>query len=233
LGEGSGRRYDIVGGTDLASQGTGTITSRTGKNGEAAEFDSTKAQHLTHKSPGLEGFRAGAGFIVSGWINIDVQQTQIVFESTVQSEPASTVLVLVNPVGKISFQVRRADLVAVSTVNSANQSTGSFIHYVGIADNNQLFLYVDNVEIGPASIVGFDNLPPTHVTLSGNEVGGSPFEGAIDEVAVWTGISFADDAERQAFVNALFNGGAGRFYKGSQTNESSSQHTSSSESSSS
>jgi len=36
----------------------------------------------------------------------------------------------------------------------------------------------------------------------------------MDEIALWKGISFSNDTEREAFVSALYNGGTGAFYTG-------------------
>ena len=88
-----------------------------------------------------------------------------------------------------------------------------------IADDTsgKVHLYLNGVEIGTPTTWGGTIKAPTNFYIAGyqsNDGNSTNYaDGAFTEASMWRNITFADDTEREDFVEALYNTGTGAFYE--------------------
>lgn len=84
--------------------------------------------------------------------------------------------------------------------------TSSYYHACGTWDGATVSLYVNGVFVDSNPSTGIDQSFSNQGTAIGNDAGGSPFDGIIDEVGFWNRALSASE------ISQLYNGGVGRTY---------------------
>jgi hypothetical protein len=151
---------------------------------------------------GISGSGANAptsnGCAVSAWVSGGTTTGLIGFGSIILTYNGSA--------GSANFQVAQSN----STNIIATGSHSGIVHLVGIACDGKVEVYANGALLESLTWDG-TFASSTNCLIENN--GGSLF--IADEVAYWKNIAFGSSSLRQEFVNALWNGGAGRFWNGS------------------
>jgi hypothetical protein len=88
---------------------------------------------------------------------------------------------------RVQFRFRAGGATAVAVASSGNMSTNTWVFVAGVYDGNAAIIYKDGIEVGRATLSGTPDLSgATNAAIADNPVGGRPFDGLIDEVAIFT-----------------------------------------------
>lgn len=214
LEEASGTRVDAHGANDLADNNT--VTSATGKVGDAADFEDANSEYLSITDAAQTGLDITGDFSFNFWVN---------FESDPDTNDAC-------PIGKYGGAGTRSYLlqyigggwrVVISTNGTAEGVTTTVAHAVSTATWYNIGATYD-VSAGTLEIfvngssIGTGTGGPTSIAdvagafnLGRNAAGGNYFDGLLDQVGVWTKLLSSTE------MTDLYNGGAGLEYDGPVT----------------
>jgi parallel beta-helix repeat protein len=88
---------------------------------------------------------------------------------------------------RLQFRFRAGGTTAVAIASSENLGTGAWVFVAGVYNGQTLIVYKDGVEVGRTTLTGTPDLSAaTNAAIGDNPVGGRPFDGLIDEVAIFT-----------------------------------------------
>jgi len=211
MDEASGNRADSSGnGYTLIDNAT--VTSRAGINGLAADFNVSSEFLDIADNADLSPSDTMA---ISAWVYRDTWVTPSDQEFVCTKGSSFAIVSHSHAIGLKSWQlwVNQSDSSLKLAASYDAVTSGAWVHVVGIADGTTVYIYINGVE--GAVTAAYDGTIIDNA--SAFEVGKSftsNFDGAIDESALWNGITFTGAAARQAFVDALYNAGTGRFYDG-------------------
>jgi len=203
LDETSGTRYDSVGSNDLTDNNT--VTSRTGKNNNAADFDDANSECLNIASVGVD-LQPTSSVAISLWVYPDdVVGDKILFYC--QSNGP-----LIKLEGSDLFSsLLQSTLEVKAVAGTGVMTSGAWQHLAICVDNGVFRLYRNGASVGTPET--YNNTLATGVSAYVSSNGSAKYhDGGIDEVGFWKDIEFADTAAMDAFASALYNSGSGRFY---------------------
>ena len=198
MGEASGNAVGSLNGTVLTDINTvGTIA---GKSGNARDFDGINERFDGPTTNPL--FDVGTGnFLISLWVRTDASGTQIFVEKK-DLFPGP------------GFQLRRSGSSVeanffdssglIGQVFISGFVTSTIHHVVLLRDSGTARIYLDNAE-GTTLAVAQDLDSTRALTIGANIGGGQELNGFIDEMYWWKAPNWADAAERNATVAALFD----------------------------
>lgn len=208
LDEASGTLVDSHGSFDGTNQGA--TFGATGKINDAMDFESTEDDEIEMGASNDFDFQGTTEFSVQAWINLESLPTgggrMFVFahDGTTQQYGC-----------KVEHTDATDDVTIKNEINGAAVldgvtalSTGTFFHCVWVFKNDDELLYVDGSEDNTRGSRTSINNGTDVVALIGarTHAVNDPFDGIIDEVAVW------DKALSAAEVSSLYNGGSGLPY---------------------
>jgi len=211
----------------LALSATGSISHKAGKIGtNALDIDYDQASFLnTTVLDDIQPNGISQGYAFSLWVYFDTITTgtsgknmvPILFglQSNATTGHVNTLMADNYSDKGLRFETRESDGSNASVVEGSDFNTiGEWIHMVCIADktSGKIHLYRNNVEVGTGSAWDGTFYTATNLFIGGINTPGDDdfwFKGGIDEVAIYRNISFTNDTEREAFVNALNNDGNG------------------------
>lgn len=215
LDEASGTRADSHGSNNLTDNNT--VTSTTGKIGNAALFNAVDAdnEYLSKSSP--SSIPTGSGDrTIAGWINFSAlrgtDSYQTIFSSGVQSvgNDEFTFVVWENGSGNEYLAVDRYG--ARQSSNDIVASTSTWYHVAVVMSSSNLTFYLNGSAHGTAT-GGTYNTVATSTLQIGKRFAdtGSDFRGYIEELGVWSKALTSDE------ITDLYNSGSGLAYPFSTT----------------
>jgi len=148
------------------------------------------------------------------WFNVQVDESGV-GHSGVFGYPSAEMYYIRHsadtPTSRDQFLLRQSDGTAISVMTAVRTPIDTWTHIVCIADGTNAYLYRNNVLEGTTPYDG--TLKNTAGSFGLSVVPSLPsyydLNGWIDETSIWNEITFADDAARIAFVDALYNNGNG------------------------
>ena len=153
-----------------------------------------------------------SGVAISCWPKVTTQSDDMYMFEMTKLEKSNISLYYKGSTDVLEFNVRElAGTVQTISVPSASTyfTAGVFHNVVAIATGTDLKLYVDGALVGSGTFSGdFAENAEMKVGVDEDQ---NYSEGIMDELAVWTDITFTDDGA--AFVSALYNSGNGDFYR--------------------
>lgn len=210
--EESGTRDDSVGSNDLADNNT-VLFSSSGKYGKAADFENSNSEYLSIASNA--DLSPTDKMAISVWVRAEsLDSVSYLPVNVVVYKPDSYVLEHKDTAG-FMFWVAQSDTLEKGAMVGSNASLETWYHLVAIADGSYIYLYCNGTKHTGDAYDGTiaDLADPFCV---GEFLGaGSCWDGLIDELAIWKGITFANDAARDQFAADLYNSGDGVFWNGS------------------
>ncbi len=201
---GAATRVDDVGSNDFTPNNA--PPTRAGKNNLACDFDVASQYHLTRAD--TADVSPTTGMALSFWAYSDASG----FEARLFEKQGSYIFWRTGASNTYLVYVYQSNDTA-KIISGLSLANAGWRHVVIIAANAFVRCYINNVEQQAA--VAFDDTikDNTNPLYMGVQQGNNKWwDGGCDEVAFWKNISFADQAERDAFVSALYNSGSGRFY---------------------
>lgn len=210
LDEEGGARSDEVGSNDLQDNNNVGYADY-GKYYRAAEFVSADENVLDIIDTSIS---ISTGFAISCWGMIDSQDKDLGMCEFTGNGTEIIDVFYAQSTDTLEFWLKEslaANQIKLTVSGaSAYFSAGSYHNVVAIAANGNMYLYVDGVQ--RATTAYADTVQSVNELRVGlRETTFS--DGVVDELALWTDISFASTSDRNNFVAALYNGGAGDFYK--------------------
>lgn len=196
--------------TSMAANSSTSITSATGISGSAASLTRASFHYGTNASV-ASTVAPASSMVVSAWIYSGAFPTTSnvgddFFVIRGLNSGGTQVFSLYVTSAGVKFQLAAS----VSAAVGAIPSNSAWHHVVGIAAGSSVDLYVDGVKgTSLSGAVSFSNVVSS-IQIGGKN-NGYNFNGRLDEIALWKDVTFADSSAQQAFVTALYNGGAGKF----------------------
>ena len=198
--ESSGTRTSTTGTNDLSE--TNSVTSTTGKIGNAASFDGTN-DYLSIDS-GFDG-EASGWRTWAGWVYFNSLGSAEYILSTSTSGGST----LKQQLWKTTGDVPNVKMGSHSKSSTETLSTDTWYHIVGVwtldppnTDNPDVIVYVNGVNRGsrgvPTTASTIDRLD-----IGANKGGSTPIDGRIDAAGYW------EKKLTQAEIDRLYNGGTG------------------------
>jgi len=202
MDEASGNRADSSGnGHTLVD--TNTVTSRAGINGLAAEFTDGNDEKLTIADHA--DFDITAGFAFSVWV---YQDTPAGDDAVFDKGSRYGLYDNGTYTGRVSM-----GLAQVCSTGVSSEAIWSHLVFIGDSTAGYMYIYMDNVQVGGPTIL--NTLDQNNDPFVVGNLSTSWWDGAIDELAVWKHIVFADQPARELFVSDLYNSGTGMVWNGS------------------
>lgn len=213
LEEASGTRVDSTAtGNDLTDNNT--VTTATGKQGEAALFTAANTEYLTITDASQSGLEGMADLSISFWIKFTsspaIDTGFILYDKDWTGGDRAYHMRYYNDNGAYKlwamiYTVTEGQLSTVEYVNTF--STGTWYHFVMVYDSSgqTITTYVNNSQVAQITGEGGSavNSNSTRFTIGANDTNGSPFDGVIDEFGMWS--KTLSSGER----SDLYNSGAG------------------------
>ena len=196
------------------SVGSNTLTNNNavgsvagGKSGYGAEFNGTDTYLSTSTNSAL---LPAVSLALSFWFEPDgATDEQYFFRCT-----AGNYLVEYYSTNSFAAALWQSDNAQKTLSTTQVFSAGQYYHVMMIANGSKLRAYVNSSEIGTeVEYNGSISQDSGTASIGANHDGGSPVDGVLDEVMLWSDILFADDAAEVAFVVALYNSTNGAFYE--------------------
>lgn len=207
---GAANRVDVIGGHNAVPGNS--PANRVGKSNNACDFIPGSQHYLT--APHHADLSPTSSFAVSEWVYHDVGDAN---KTHLNKGPSSSRSFTIGRTGDMVFQIWQSNDTVKSCIEDTPGSEppiGSWVNVVSIADGSHIWLYLNTVGASFAQGVAYDGTIKQVATgLSFGRFSdiGHYFDGGMDEVAFWNGITFANQAAREAFVAALWNSGSGIF----------------------
>jgi hypothetical protein len=203
LEESSGTRLDAHGTNDLTDNNT--VTSGTGKLGNAASFVAANDEFLSH-TDNDELSTGDIDFTVACWVNFSSLAGTHGFLQKGMNDAYGEYLILYSP-GPDTFIFYIADLTTSVTSNAVSFATNTWHFVVAWYDSvtNKLNIQIDNGVVSSTSFSGGNASSPGTFKI-GKGVGNS-HDGLVDSVSYWKRV--LTSAERRA----LYNSGNGLDYE--------------------
>lgn len=207
LEEASGDRIDSHGSNDLTDNNT--VTSATGKQGDAANFVASNSEYLSiadNASLSITG-----DISMAMWLKMDIGGTyRYVLTKTDGNSQGGYSFVIINT-NKIQWSVTETSgyVTYSRRRTTATLSTGTWYHIVCTfkASDGTMTIYIDGSNItafdqnvNNARAI-YDSTHPFHV--GAGSTFGAPVDGLVDEVGIWSKVL------TQAEVTDLYNSGSG------------------------
>ena len=211
LEESSGTRVDAVTGTGNDLSDNNTVTSATGKQGTAADFELSNSEFLRKTSPTTVPI--ANNFTIAFWLKAEsLSATMFPFEISDGADTNNNSRCILTADGAIRFGIASLN----EAVSSAGViTTGTWYHYVGVkrSTGTGIELYIDGTSVA------------THASTAAAPTGGSqyitigarrspvnlPYDGLIDEFGIWS------KALSTGEISDLYNSGAGIPYEAAAT----------------
>jgi parallel beta-helix repeat protein len=88
---------------------------------------------------------------------------------------------------RLQFRFRAGGTTAVAIASTENLGTGAWVFVAGVYNGQTLIVYKDGFEVGRTTLTGTPDLSAaTNAAIGDNPVGGRPFDGLLDEIAIFT-----------------------------------------------
>lgn len=197
LDEASGTRYDSVGSHNLTQVGSEDAGATTGKIGNAFIHPADSSSGYST----VDSINVTSTVAVSAWIKIQAFTTTTHEEHLLIGGTSAISSMYTGGVGYIFGYLGGGK-------TGAGVVVGEWYHVAIINDGTNSEMWVNGVSSGTKAGSGYSgnlglvSLRHYHATYA-------PF---IDEVGVWVDAAWADAPAKQAWVNALYNAGAGVSY---------------------
>lgn len=208
--EASGTRVDQVSGRDLTDNNT--VTSNTGRQGNAAQFTRANSEYLSSVSH-ADLSPGDTDFTFQAWVYLDSKpsgsQMRIIDKYYIGSKEYTLLYLQSSDKFGIAFSSDgSADSVYLETTGTVTTGTWYCVHFWHDSVNNQIGI---SVNAGTADTTGYSGgvYQGTSEFCIGRTSGPTNYhywDGRIDEVALWSRV--LTGAER----TELYNGGAGLSY---------------------
>lgn len=209
LNQTSGNRGDSAGSNTLTDNNT--VGYIAGINGNAANFTAANSESLSLADTAAVSFTAG--FAISFWFQVDTLASTrgLISKGALNGEYEVTSF---NDASKLFFRAYQSGGTGVY-IDGITISAATTYHCVVLGDDTEgkIFMYLNNVSQGTPAAWDGTVKDSTNTFYIGSRNGGDFHNSWIDEVAVFKGLTFADQATREAFVAALYNSGTGSFYQ--------------------
>lgn len=209
LDEASGNRADSHGSFDLTDNNT--VTSTTGKQGDAALFAVANDEYLSHVDDA--DFTLGdRDFTVCAWAQFSSStevDAPIISHGAVVSTPTDWLVARNGANQSIRIRVRNA---AGTLVNSSSiaitYNTWFFVLFQYDSSTDTASVEVNRGTPVTLSVVGGSHNDSVPLYIGGTNQGNRNLDGAVDEAAIWHRLLTTDEKDR------LYNSGSGMAYPG-------------------
>ena len=198
LEEASGTRVNAANPGTYDLTDVNTVTSATGKSGDAGQFTAANSEYLKYTGAVLG---ADANVTFACWVKLDSLGT-----NSFCNDAGGNFLVRVGGSGDIEIFTRGfADTKATSGAPVTVDGLWHFVVAYHDADNNLLGISVDGGAVVTAATGGANNAL-TDFYVGARSAALQFFDGQLDEAALWNRVLSADE------ITALYAAGAGRYY---------------------
>lgn len=209
LEEASGTRYDSHGNHALTDNNT--VTQATGIRGSAGQFTAANSEYLSELD--TTGLSLGTSdFTIAAWCYIDstgANRFIVAKNDGIAAATSEFLLYYDNAATRFKFTVYHSGASTTATADSLGAPSTATWYFIVAAHKNTGDVLSIEANGGAADTVAFTAAPndtATAFTIGAAANAGSPFNGRIDEVAVWRRVLTAKE------IAYLYNGGVGRTY---------------------
>jgi hypothetical protein len=157
-----------------------------GKIGGALNFDGNDDYVNVRNSTTLDQGLENNGFSVAAWVKYDA------FYADVQNDDAAIVekdgdrfMLGLQGTGNNEPRFRLTSTYSSVTISGAPLATGTWYHFVGTYDGNQMRLYRDAVAIANVFTAGTVSMSPADLHIGLRSAAGANVDGVIDEVRLY------------------------------------------------
>ena len=109
------------------------------------------------------------------------------------------------------FSLFQSDTTTIAS-SAIDLVESQFNHLLGIADGSKVYFYINGSEVWSDTYDGTIDATSANFKLETLTLASAACDSYVDEVSVWKDITFDNDSEREAFVEALWNNGDGMFW---------------------
>jgi hypothetical protein len=193
--------YDCIGTNHLTNNGTVTFTD-VGMQGYKGGTFNGSDQSLTLSNTGAVKYD-GSDYLISCWLKVDANNDGGIIAVGngfyIRNRANNVVLV-----GFYGSDGNAKDIYSTTTL-----STGVWYHVVAGVLRGSARCFINGVSEGtPLSISGAYASQGATIMIGGNSNGVTAwYDGMLDEMYIYNGISFATDSEMNAYITLLYNSG--------------------------
>lgn len=200
LNEASGTRADSHGSNDLTDNNT--VTSATGKIGDAGDFEADNTEYLTRADNSSLSLGADVDFTIAAWVNPETVVGGVVDKRTNNTTGIEYSLAFNGGLARLSIGNGSTN----TFVEGGSFSAGTWYFLVAwhSSADNKIYIQIDNGTPVEAAWTG--GTQDTTAELRIGRAANNYFDGLIDSVSFWKRVLTSDER------TSLYNSGNGLDY---------------------